>query len=77
MQSDRLKKAGSFLSYLQFEQRNIWRSITRVDEEGLLFIDEENDAVKISDSLPQTYPELDHVIHLLVKMWNNKRSCEQ
>ncbi|WP_136808984.1 hypothetical protein [Desulfosediminicola flagellatus] len=77
MRSDKYDESDSFLGYLEYEQRNIWRSINKADDEGLLTIDEKNDVITITNNLSQTYPELHQVINMLNMMWSSKRSSMQ
>lgn len=74
MAYDIYEEYESFISYLRFEQRSIWRSISKADDEGFLSIDEENDTIRVTTELSRTYPELYYVINMLIRMWSGKKS---
>ncbi len=64
----------SFIDYLQSEQPDIWNSIKDAAAEGLILIDEDNDAVSATNRLLLTYPDLHAVLNLLVDSWVRTKS---
>lgn len=64
----------SFIDYLRSEQPEIWESIKGAAAEGLILIDETNDAVSATNRLLLTYPDLHAVLNLLVDSWIRTKS---
>lgn len=64
----------SYINYLKLEQPGIWQSILRAADEGLIFVDEENDSVTATARLLLTYPDLHEVLNMLTENWLQEKS---
>ncbi|PCI28991.1 MAG: hypothetical protein COB67_05245, partial [SAR324 cluster bacterium] len=63
----------TYISYLKLEQPQIWLSILRAAEDGLIFVDEANDSVTATARLLLTYPDLHEVFNMLTEKGKIKR----
>lgn len=71
-----MTETHTFIDYLKFEQPKIWESISSAAADGLIVIDEGNDAVTATNRLLLTYPDLHTVLNLLVENWIRKKAEE-
>ena len=62
---------SGYIAYLKLNQPQIWLSLKKAAADGLIFIDEEADAITASNRLLLTYPNLHEVLNLLVESWMN------
>lgn len=69
-----MTETTTFIEYLKFEQPRLWEAINGAADDGLIIIDEENDAVSATNRLLLTYPELHSVLNLLVDNWVRKKT---
>ncbi|PCI29574.1 MAG: hypothetical protein COB67_03620 [SAR324 cluster bacterium] len=66
----------TYISYLKLEQPQIWLSILRASEDGLIFVDEDHDSVTATARLLLTYPDLHEVLNMLTENWIKLKSEE-
>lgn len=71
-----MTETHTFIDYLKCEQPKIWESISSAAADGLIVIDEGNDAVTATNRLLLTYPDLHTVLNLLVENWIRKKTEE-
>ena len=69
-----MHETSNFIDYLKSEQPRLWETISHAAAEGLIVIDEENDAVSATNRLLLTYPDLHNVLNLLVDNWVRKKT---
>ncbi len=58
-----------FISYLKSKQRGLWQTLLIASADGLVVIDEENDAVTATNRLLLTYPGLHEALQRLTDEW--------
>ena len=58
-----------YVQYVKEQQPQMWASFERAATEGLIFIDEENDAITATNRLLLTYPGLHDVLAMLAQDW--------
>lgn len=61
-------KSG-FINYIKTTQPMMWQSIENAAQEGLIYIDEEMDAITATNRLLLTYPQLHEVLNMLTENW--------
>ena len=59
----------SYIESLQQEQPLLWHTILSAAKEGLIVIDDENDAVSATNRLLLTYPGLHEILAFLNYQW--------
>lgn len=64
-----LDQNTSYLTYIKQQQPQIWKELTKAKEEGLIYIDEVNDAISASNRLILTYPGLHDILNTLNDIW--------
>lgn len=60
---------NGFITYLKAEQPGVWALLLNAQQEGLITIDEEVDAVTATDRLLWTYPGLHEVLIRIINGW--------
>ena len=68
---------GSYVEYLKTSQPAIWQSLQNAAAEGLVFIDEEKDAVTASNRLLLTYPDLHEVLEMMTQNWISTTALDE
>lgn len=63
-----------FLEYLKSDAPGIWESLKRAEEDGLVHIDKNNDAVTATNRLLLTFPELHNTLNYLTEYWFQRQS---
>ena len=63
----------SFISSLQREQPQLWQTIVSAANEGLIIIDQENDAVTATNRLLLTYPGLHDILAFITDQWTENQ----
>ena len=63
----------SFISSLQREQPQLWQTIVSAANEGLIIIDQENDAVTATNRLLLTYPGLHDILAFITNQWTENQ----
>ena len=66
----------SFIESLKLEQPQLWLTIVSAAQEGLIVIDEENDAVSATNRLLLTYPQLHEVLAFINDQWTEEKLKE-
>ena len=66
----------SYIDYLKFKKPQIWASIKNAAQEGLIYIDEANDAVTATNRLLLTYPDLHEVLSMLNDTWARETAAK-
>lgn len=69
-------QSHSYINYLKLEQPELWLSILRAQKMGLIYVDEENDAVTATNRLLLTYPDLHEVLNMLSDSWMQQKGLE-
>ena len=64
-----MKQTDTFIDYLKSEHPRWWNAINKAADEGLIVIDEANDALTDTNRLLMTYPALHAVLKFLLKSW--------
>ena len=59
----------TYIGSLKKKQPQLWNTIVSAAEQGLIIIDEENDAVTATNRLLLTYPGLHDVLSYLNDQW--------
>ncbi len=67
---------NSFIESLKQDQPQLWENIVAASQEGLIVIDEENDAVTATNRLLLTYPGLHEVLAFLNDQWIENLSLD-
>ena len=63
------EKMSSYIEYVKSKEPRIWQSLVAAAADGLIYIDEEKDAITATNRLLLTYPDLHEVINYLVGEW--------
>jgi len=64
-----MNMSGRFISYLQNKQKGIWQALRIAAADGLVVIDEKNDAVTATNRLLLTFPDLHAALQRLTDEW--------
>ena len=67
-------KGHSYIEYVKEKEPGIWASLEAAAKDGLVYIDEENDAITATNRLLLTYPDLHEVINYLVGDWKAEQA---
>lgn len=62
-------QTSTFITSLKKEQPELWAVIAKAAKEGLIFVDEENDAVTATNRLLITYPGLHEILQFITDQW--------
>ena len=62
----------TYIDHLKKNEISVWLSIKSAAEEGLIIIDEENDAITATNRLLLTYPGLHEILSYLNNEWVEK-----
>lgn len=68
-----MDEESSFISSLQREQPQLWQTIVSAANEGLIIIDQENDAVTATNRLLLTYPGLHDILAFITNQWTENQ----
>ena len=63
---------NGFIESIKKEQPSLWEVLKKTANNGLVIIDEQNDAVTATNRLLWTYPDLHLTISSLINSWNEK-----
>ena len=69
-----MEQAAAFIGYLKNEQPELWETIRKAADEGLIIIDEASDGVTATNRLLLTYPDLHTVLSFLVDNWTRRKT---
>jgi hypothetical protein len=64
----------TFIGKIKKEQPALWEQIVTISKDGLIIVDEENDAVTATNRLLWTYPGIHDALATIVDQWSNKHS---
>ncbi|MDX2470972.1 MAG: hypothetical protein QNL04_10400 [SAR324 cluster bacterium] len=65
---------NSYIEYVKTKEPRMWASLEGAAKEGLIFIDEKNDAITATNRLLLTYPALHEIINYLVGEWKAEQA---
>jgi hypothetical protein len=65
-----------FLQSIKETQPQLWQTIEKTSKDGLIIIDEENDAITATNRLLWTYPDLHETISVLINQWSERELKE-
>lgn len=68
-----MDEESSFICSLQREQPQLWQTIVSAANEGLIIIDQENDAVTATNRLLLTYPGLHDILAFITDQWTENQ----
>lgn len=64
---------SGLLQSIKQQAPNLWAAFANAADEGLIFIDEANDAITASNRLLLTFPDLHEMICHIVDHWTHHR----
>ncbi|MBF0236957.1 MAG: hypothetical protein HQM12_04565 [SAR324 cluster bacterium] len=64
-----MEAKNSYIQYLKDAQPGLWHSVVSAANDGLIMVDEDNDAVTATNRLLLTYPGLHEVLSFLHDQW--------
>ena len=66
-----------FIDSIKKTQPQLWLTLEKTAKDGLIFIDEENDAVTASNRLLWTYAGLHEALSAIINDWNSRSITEE
>ena len=63
----------SFIHFLKHDRPDVWEALLGAQRQGLIMIDEENDAVTATNRLLWTYPGLHGALSTILNDWTENR----
>jgi len=67
-------KDFKFIDKIKQEQPALWQQLLQISKDGLVIIDEENDAVTATNRLLWTYPGIHDALSTIINEWSNRHS---
>lgn len=64
-----MNESQGFIEYIKKKTPAVWDKLEYADQEGLVYIDVDSDAVTASNRLLLTYPDLHEVLSTLIDQW--------
>ncbi|HCY85563.1 MAG TPA: hypothetical protein DHV36_10550 [Desulfobacteraceae bacterium] len=64
-----MKDEPGMLATIRQQSPELWKALKNGESQGLIFLDEANDAVSATNRLLLTYPDLHEVVNQIVDQW--------
>ena len=65
------EKFDSFIDFASSHEA-LWQSIQRASNDGLIIVDEENDAITATNRLLWVYPGIHEALNVIINQWVDK-----
>jgi hypothetical protein len=66
----------TFIGKIKKEQPALWEQMVKIAKDGLIVIDEKNDAVTATNRLLWTYPGIHDALSTIINEWSNRHSLK-
>lgn len=71
-----MSSSDGFLSSVKKSHPQLWQTILKCADDGLMIIDEKNDAITATNRLLWTYPDLHEALSVLINQWTERELKE-